>query len=152
MVKHSELIAVYEQGPEAVVSKPCSRTGLKTNLQVASTAHLTHNHTHGKRGSAATDEIGILPQFQGRAMHDAWSPYFGYACAHGLCRAPHLCELTFVQEQMQQDWAKELNALSLEMKDVIAQAHAQGATSLLNEFVPTADRWIGIWLGTRTGL
>ena len=104
--------------------------GRRDWLHVASTAQLTHYATHGKRGRAATDAIGILPKFQGRALHDAWSPYFGYACEHGLCNAHHLRELTFVHEQMQQDWAQALKDLLLEMKDAVAHARAHGAVSL----------------------
>lgn len=77
--------------------------GRRDWLHVASTVQLTHDSTPGKRGSAATDASGILPKFQGRAMHDAWSPYFGYAGEHGLCNAHHLRELIFVHDQMQQD-------------------------------------------------
>jgi transposase len=54
-------------------------------LHLASRPRLTHYGSHTKRGAEATTEIGILPEFSGPAMHDAWSPYFSDACAHGLC-------------------------------------------------------------------
>jgi transposase len=73
-------------------------------VHVASTPRLTHYGPHAKRGAEATQEIGILPAFTGRAIHDAWSPYFDYSCEHGLCNAHHLRELTFVHEQLGQAW------------------------------------------------
>ncbi len=99
-------------------------------LHVASTASLTHYGTHTKRGTAAMDALGILPQFTGRALHDGWPAYLGYGCQHGLCNAHHLRELTFVAEQMGQAWATDLQALLLQIKDAVAQAAAQGATAL----------------------
>jgi transposase len=48
-------------------------TGKRHWLHVASTPHLTHYATHAKRGTAATDEIGILPLFHGIAVYDAWA-------------------------------------------------------------------------------
>ena len=99
-------------------------------LHVASTATLTHYGAHAKRGSAATDEIGLLPKFTGRAIHDAWSPYFKYPCAHGLCNAHHLRELTFVYEQMKQAWAKDLIDLLLEIKQAVEQARLRAESTL----------------------
>jgi transposase len=54
------------------------------------------------------DAQGILPGFGGRAVHDGWSAYFGYGCAHALCNAHHLRELTAVAEQPGQEWATEM--------------------------------------------
>ena len=39
-------------------------------VHVASTKSLTHYAVHQKRGSEATEEIGILPSFEGIAVHD----------------------------------------------------------------------------------
>lgn len=99
-------------------------------LHVASTAFLTHYGPHAKRGSEATKEIGILPKFTGRAIHDAWAPYFNYSCAHGLCNAHHLRELTFVQEQMGQAWGKDMKDLLIKIKEAVEQAGERGANAL----------------------
>lgn len=99
-------------------------------LHVASTPVLTHYGQHAKRGAAATNEIGILPDFNGRAIHDAWSPYFNYDCNHGLCNAHHLRELTFVEEQMEQAWAGEMKNLLVEIKRAVEQARTRGDSAL----------------------
>ena len=70
----------------------------------ASTPELTQYHVHAKRGRAGIDAGGILPDFAGRAIHDAWSPYGGYGCAHGLCNSHHLRELTYLVEREGQEW------------------------------------------------
>jgi transposase len=99
-------------------------------LHVASTPLLTHYGPHAKRGGAATKEIGILPDFSGRAIHDAWSPYFSDDCEHGLCNAHHLRELTFVEEQMGQSWAREMKTLLVEIKQAVEQAVERGESAL----------------------
>ena len=99
-------------------------------LHVASTSQLTHYGTHAKRGTAAIDDLAILPKFQGRAVHDAWSAYFGYGCAHGLCNAHHLRELTFVAAQLGQPWAREMKDLLVQIKAAVAQARTQHACAL----------------------
>jgi len=104
--------------------------GRREWLHVASTPLLTHYGPHAKRGAEATREIGILPKFTGRAIHDAWSPYFNYSCDHGLCNAHHLRELTFVHEQMGQDWGKDLKDLLVKIKEAVEQASERGATTL----------------------
>lgn len=100
-------------------------------VHVSSTATLTHFGVHAKRGTAATDAIGILPGFQGVSVHDGWKPYRTYtACRHALCNVHHLRELTFVEEELQQPWAGHLKTLLREMKAAVAAAQAAGGTSL----------------------
>ena len=91
-------------------------------LHSASTAQATYYDIHRKRGSEAIDEIGILSDFLGRAIHDFWKPYFGYDCLHGLCNAHHLRELIFVHEQHQQDWADRMIDCLLDIKEAVEQA------------------------------
>jgi transposase len=63
---------------------------------------------HQKRGSAAFDAFGLLATFVGTLVHDGWKPYRDLACVHALCNAHHLRELTYLFEEMQQTWAKQL--------------------------------------------
>jgi transposase len=108
------------------------RGGRLAWAHVASTARLTHYAVHAKRGSAATEAIGILPSYRGVSVHDGWKPYQTHtSCRHALCNIHHLRELTFVEEQYQQPWAKELKALLLEMKGAVEAARAQGCSRLV---------------------
>ena len=65
-------------------------------IHVASTDLLTLLYSHDKRGSLATEDMGVLPGYSGVLVHDRWSSYWNYACTHALCGA-HLCrDLTAV--------------------------------------------------------
>jgi len=98
-------------------------------LHVASTATLTYYRVHPKRGRQALNEIAILPQLQGTAIHDGYSSYFGYAqCNHGLCNAHHLRELTFIHEHYQQGWAQAMIDCLLDIKQVVDEAKVRGKT------------------------
>ena len=60
-------------------------------LHVASTETLTYYEMHEKRGTEAAVEIGILPTFNGTAIHDHWTPYYTFKdCTHGECNSHNL--------------------------------------------------------------
>ena len=99
-------------------------------LHVASTEHLTHYGWHERRGHDATDEIGILPIFSGVAVHDGWSSYRRYDCAHGLCNAHHLRELRFIEERYEQDWAGKMAGLLLAIKQGVQETKDAGLVVL----------------------
>lgn len=76
------------------------------------------------------DAIGITPQFQGTSVHDGLVSYEGYGFTSALCNVHHLRELTFVEEQLKQVWAKQMKELFLEMKAEVEQAKAAGKQHL----------------------
>jgi transposase len=83
-------------------------------LHVASTPDLTLFHMHPKRGQDGMMAGGILPNFQGKAVHDHLADYQKFEnCRHTFCNAHHLRELQFVVEQYQQPWADEMAQLLL---------------------------------------
>jgi transposase len=112
------------------------RAGALAWAHVASTQRLTHYAIHPKRGGEAMTAMGILPTYRGVSVHDGWAAYRTLTtCHHALCNIHHLRELTFLEEQYHQAWAKDLKALLLEMKAATEQARTQGKRQL-----PTAVR------------
>jgi len=91
-------------------------------LHAAATPNLTYYQIHPKRGCDAMDHMDILPNFNGRAIHDFWKPYFKYHCNHGLCNAHHLRELIFLYEQHDQQWAKEMIDCLVGIKKSVGEA------------------------------
>lgn len=107
------------------------RAGRLAWAHVASTTRLTHYAIHAKRGTEATEAIGILPAYTGVSVHDGWKAYRAHPhCRHALCNIHHLRELTFLQEQYHQAWAKDVKHLLLEMKAATEQARRQGLAQL----------------------
>ncbi len=98
-------------------------------LHCASNASLTYFHPHAKRGTEAMDEMGILPRFRGVLCHDHWKPYYRYAhILHALCNAHHLRELERAWEQDHQQWAKQMQALLIEIAKAVEEAGGRLAT------------------------
>lgn len=95
-------------------------------MHVTCTPHLTHSFVHKSRGRKALDAIGILADFDGVSVHDAWAAYFRYECTHALCLVHILRELTFLAEELGFWWAAKLKKLLLAMKAATTEARLLG--------------------------
>jgi len=149
----SALAAIREGLTQADVAH-FDETGMRVEdklhwLHTAGTESLTYYAVHPKRGKDALQEIGILPEFSGRAVHDAYASYFQFETAHALCNAHHLRELKFVEEQYGQPWAKGLSVLLRQAKNEVEAAPDHG-TSLPPERLAYYQERYDLWL--RCGL
>ena len=93
--------------------------GQRNWLHVACTSQMTYYMVHAKRGSEAMDVMGILPDFNGVAVHDFWSSYFKYLCVHALCNTHLTRELTGISENYSQQWSNDMKGLLLEIKSCV---------------------------------
>lgn len=99
-------------------------------LHTAGTKTLTSYAHHPKRGREAIEAIGILPHFQGTAIHDAFASYLGYACRHGLCDAHLLRELIGLWETTKQPWTQRLLRLLVLLHREVEAAKSAGQKAL----------------------
>jgi transposase len=135
---HQQLAAVETLLKAALVKAGVihqDETGLRVAktgqwVHVCSTERLTHYAAHRSRGRQALKAIGIAPRFQGTSVHDGLVSYQGYAFTQALCNVHHLRELTFLEEECQQAWARKMKDLLLEMKAAVEQAKAVGQQAL----------------------
>lgn len=105
-------------------------TGSLHWLHTVSTELLTWYFAHRKRGRDAMDAAGVLPEFNGRAVHDFWESYLKYDCDHAFCNAHLLRELIFLWEQQNQVWAKDMIDHLLLIKAAVGTARQAGANAL----------------------
>lgn len=125
MLKRTSLVmpmAVIKAGIVASEVVHFDETGIKEGGQLkwlhnASTAQLTYQFVHPKRGIAALlDEQSVLPEFTGVAVHDCWESYFGFSeMSHAICNAHLLRELNGIIENSASKWGVEMKQLLLEM-------------------------------------
>jgi transposase len=115
--------------------------GKKHWLHVACTPKHTHYTVDPRRGLKGLEHAGILPNFHGIAVHDAWPAYFVYDCHHVLCNAHHLRELTFILEQEKQIWAGHMIDLLLAIKKAVDNRRTRSETFQLNEIADWVSRY-----------
>ena len=109
----------------------CRVEAVREWMHVASKETETHYEVHEKRGQEAINAIGILPGFDGRAVHNHWKTYFAYdACSHALCNAHHLRELAYFAEKKGISWASEMLTHLVKIKNIMDQTKAKGELAL----------------------
>ncbi len=100
-------------------------------LHSAGTESATYYRIHGKRGKEAMDEIGILPVFEGTAIHDHFKSYYHYdKCAHGECNQHILRSLKYLYEDLGIVWAFEMACHLLQIKKHVDLSKVFGADRL----------------------
>lgn len=123
----------------------CDETGARVKgknrwLHSAGNAQFTYLETHPKRGSAATTDIGILPDFGGVAVHDFWKPYYNYSsCQHGICNAHILRELVGIKDNYSQIWAERMKKLLIEIKQSLEEKGKVLSPKTLDKFEKRYD-------------
>ena len=108
--------------------------GKRKWLHVVCSATLTLLMPHEKRGGEAMAAMGVLPEYTGTLVHDHWKPYYQLPCYHALCNAHHLRELERAWEQDQQQWAKQTQALLVEINKAVDAAGGVLNTPEANAF------------------
>jgi len=114
----------------------CDETGVQVKnkrdwLHVASTSELAYYFVHGKRGKDAIDAMGILPLFEGTAVHDFWGAYKKYPCSHSYCNGHLLRELVFARDEDNSVQAGAMLDCLMDIKRCVDDARTDGA-----EFLP----------------
>ncbi len=100
-------------------------------LHSAGTESATYYRTHPKRGNAAMDDIGILPVFEGTAVHDHLKSYYHYdKCAHSECNQHILRYLKYLYENLGVVWAYEMTCHLLRIKKHVDLSKIFGSDSL----------------------
>ena len=117
--------------------------GKREWLHVAGTGQLTAYEAHPKRGREAMDQMGILPKKGAGswAIHDHLESYYGYEhCNHGLCNAHHLRELTYVEEECHQGWAKRMKRFLVRGKKAVDACKKAGLDRLAQPKIRRLER------------
>jgi transposase-like protein len=100
-------------------------------LHSAGTESATCYGIHPKRGKAAMDEIGILPVFEGAAIHDHFKSYYHYdRCVHGECCQHILRALKYLYENLGIVWAFKMAGHLLRIKKHVDLSKVFGADRL----------------------
>lgn len=124
-LKHSDVAYTDETGAR-VDSSP-------RWVHVFSTNDYTYYFYSRYRGHIAHLEKGLIPDYRGILMHDAYSTYFKpeYHFEHALCNAHLLRELTAIYEDDdEQLWAVQLDQLLRDAWAIVKKAKQDGYSQL----------------------
>jgi transposase len=117
-------------------------------LHTASTPEYTLLHTHSKRGHEGIVAGGVLPEFEGRAIHDFLAAYMSLGLGqHGLCNGHHLRDLTFVEEVLKQSWGSAMIELLVDTKNKVQPLHKEGRQLSARQLDELQDRYFRILEG-----
>jgi len=115
-----------EEIRQAIIDLPFAHFD-ETGLRVESKLHWVHSASNEKytymsaeekRGKKGMESSGVLPDFNGIAIHDFWKSYFNYDIDHAVCNAHLLRELTgIIENNPDQIWAEDLFQLLIQMKN-----------------------------------
>ncbi len=87
---------------------------------------------------------GILPSFEGVAVHDHWKPYYRFqGMDHALCNAHHLRELMHIHEEHGEKWADDMRRLLLSMQQAVEEAKATGSPEVSSRRLKFFERRYG---------
>jgi transposase len=122
---------------ELIINSPVvnyDETSLRVNnlnywLHVSCTNDLTFYAVDRHRNKEATDKIGILPKFTGKAIHDNYALYFQYNCTHGLCNAHHHRELKGAFQEDGFIWSSQMSDLLFRIKSEVDKSTDTNALS-----------------------
>jgi len=96
-------------------------------LHVCSNASHTYYYWSQFRGQKAHQADGLLPEYQGILMHDAYPTYFALECQHALCNAHLLRDLQAIYEaEPSQRWPQYLRRLLQTAWSLVKRAKAEG--------------------------
>ena len=100
-------------------------------LHSSSTQTLTFYALHDRRRTQGIDHAGVMPRFEGIAVHDGWPQYRAYTNpTHVLCNVHHLRELLGVIEQHPDDpdqsWAVRMDQLLRKLNTTVQHARTCG--------------------------
>lgn len=113
-------------------------TGLRVEgrlswVHVARTNSFTLYTHHAKRGREGMDDAGVLPNFAGVMVRDAWAPYDRYSLSSQLCSAHVLRELQAVTDTTPDGewcWAEQAATALVALQTARAAAIITGADSM----------------------
>lgn len=124
------------ESPVAHFDESGARTGGTLEwVHNSSTDQFTYLTLSPKRGTIGIDENGVLPKFNGVAVHDCWSSYFRYDdIEHAICCAHILRELKGIESfETHHRWPGMFEYLLLSMKSAKEDAQSRGEDHLTDE-------------------